>query len=144
MRGHIRRPLEERRNQWVDRRMRAFNGEIPRFECEDEVVSLRNRIRDWERDEQRKMEQERLASQGHGRHLDYLIRGDQQSVETETDQAADEDHSVSPDQNRLHEGQCVDRLGEDVDGTCCLNLDIQGDELMGKVTHDRMLDESRV
>jgi hypothetical protein len=89
------------------------------------------------------MEQERLVSQGHRRNLDHLKLGDQQSVETETDQAADEDHSVSSDQNRLNEERGANGLGEEVEGTRRLKLDNQGDELMVEITQDRAWDTNR-
>jgi hypothetical protein len=117
--------------------MRVFNWGIPRFEQEE--VSLRDRIREWEQDEQCKMEQERLVRQGSRRNLDHLKRGDQKAAETATDQADGSDDFGSSDQNRLNE----ERLGKDVDEARRLNLENQGEEMMGEVTDDRALDESR-
>jgi hypothetical protein len=121
--------------------MRGFGWNLPRFEHEE--VSLRDRVREWEQDEQRKMEQERLARQGRRRNLDHLKRGDQNATETATDQAADEDHSWSSDQNRLNEERCVRRLREDVEETHRLILDNQGEEMLGEATYDRASNASR-
>jgi hypothetical protein len=92
-----------------------FNWNIPRFEQEE--VPLRDRVREWEQDEQRKMDQERLARLGNRRNLDHLKRGDQKAAETDTEQAVDNEHSESSNQNRLNEDGYVNRLGDGVNET---------------------------
>jgi hypothetical protein len=90
-RGNIRRPIEEVRNQWRIRRERGIVGQRME-EYAREEVSLRDQIREWEQDEQRKMEQERQATSGIRRNLDHLKRGDQQPIETETGRGMKSDH----------------------------------------------------
>jgi hypothetical protein len=92
------------------------------------------------------MEQERHTdhgNQGHRRNLDHLKRGDQNAAETANDQAGGSEESGSSDQNRLIEWRSANALGEDIDVARRLNLDNQGDELMGEVTYDRASDASR-
>jgi hypothetical protein len=76
-----------------------------------EEVSLRDQICEWEQDEQRKMEQERQATQGIRRNLDHLKRGDQQETETGQIDGGRGD-SGETDWNRLNEERSAYRLGE--------------------------------
>jgi hypothetical protein len=73
-RGYAPRPIAERRTQWNDRRVRVFAWNTPRtLPGEENAASrLRDEVREWERDEQLKMEQERLGRQGARWTLDHL------------------------------------------------------------------------
>jgi hypothetical protein len=77
------------------RRERGFAGVRTQIYVSREVP-LREQIREWEQDEQRKMEQERQALRGARRNLDHLKRGDLRSSDEEMDQSSgSEDQKVT-------------------------------------------------
>jgi hypothetical protein len=106
-------------------------------------ASLRDRIREWEQDEQRKMEQERQILRGARRNLDHLKRGDLRSSDEEMDQSSGSEDSGSDDQNFLNEGQGGNGLDNEDWWAHRLSAGSQKNELKGEVTHDRAWDESR-
>jgi hypothetical protein len=135
-RGYVLRPLDERRTQWNDRRMRIFAWNTPRFEQEE--VSLRDQVRNWEQDEARKMEQERREHQAHG-------RGESGLDKKMPDQVEDTDHSN--DAGKSDQDQMIQERREDT-GKEELNtrrsiLGIQEKETLGEVTYDRTSGTSR-
>jgi hypothetical protein len=143
-RGHTRRPVEARRVQLVNRRMRFFDWTTPSFEQEE--VSLRGRVRAWEQDEKQKMEQERLVKQGNRRNLDHFKRGDHGTEDASSDQAAENGHSEGIEgivRNRLNEKRRWDQVGDGAEITRRLTPGDRKDEMLGEVTHDRDLEESR-
>jgi hypothetical protein len=75
-------------------------------------VPLREQIREWEQDEQRKMEQERQALRGARRNLDHLKRGDLRASDEEMDQSSGSEDSGSDDQDFLNERRCANSLKE--------------------------------
>jgi hypothetical protein len=86
--------------------MRIFAWNTPRTLAgeEDAALRLRDQIREWERDEQQKMEQERRDRQGARRTLDHLHRGDQTraAVEQTTETAQTDGEQMETDLERLY------------------------------------------
>jgi hypothetical protein len=106
-------------------------------------VPLREQIRAWEQDEQRKMEQERQALCGTRRNLDHLKRGDLRSSDEEMYQSSEGEDPGSSNQEFLNDERCANRWGEDDQWAHRLSSESQRDELMGENTHGRAWDESR-
>jgi hypothetical protein len=127
---------------WRVRRERGFAGMRIQFSVSREMP-LREQIREWEQDEQRKMEQERQSLRGARRNLDHLKRRDLRSSDEEMDQSSESEDSDSNAQNFLNNERCANRQNEEDWWIHRLSLGGQKDKLMGEDTHDRAWDESR-
>jgi hypothetical protein len=130
--------LEERRIHWNDRLTRFFAWNTPIFE--QEKMPLRDRVRFWEQDELRKMEQERLAKKKARQALECFgrnVRGPD-GMDSEQVDATDHTRSVGDtDQDRVNRGWRGSATEEGLNDTRRLTLEVQEDMMMGEVVYDR-------